>query len=489
MNAQSPGIAAAIKTPPRRGALRALWYDRPLRLQLLVIFVLIDLAAVLVAGSVTILRARAQTRVEISASMRLAELLVRDAVRLAQQQAGAEQFLDALPAQLRSLRHVRIAVKDKAGAVIAVPSAAASHGERTPAPKWFAALVASPTTTHTVAVTANGAAIGDVEISGEPADEIAEVWDNAIALGAVALLLNGAMIAILYLVFGRVLDPLNVLARGLSDLEHQAYGVRLPQPQTRELAALAKHFNALSSALETARAENQRLNRRLITAQDDERRRTALELHDEVGPCLFGLKAHAASIASAGGELAEQARQSLSERSRDMLAIIEHLQAINRSMLDRLRPMALGHVPLGELVDQLVHERARQHPQIAFSFKAEKLARGYADSIELTIYRCTQESLTNAIRHARAKHVSIELCGVDSETELKLDVRDDGCGIPADTPPGFGIRGMQQRVEGLGGRYSVDSVAGRGTCVRITIPLADPRSAAAHPAELLPEGA
>jgi two-component system sensor histidine kinase UhpB len=158
-------------------------------------------------------------------------------------------------------------------------------------------------------------------------------------------------------------------------------------------------------------------------------------------------------------------------------------------MLDRLRPMALGHVPLGELVGQLVHERARQHPQIAFSLKADRLARGYADSIELTIYRCIQESLTNVIRHAQAKHVIVELCGVDSETELKLAVSDDGCGIAAGTPPGFGIRGMQERVEGLGGRYSVESVAGRGTCVRITIPLVERRSAAAHPGGLLPESA
>jgi two-component system sensor histidine kinase UhpB len=270
-----------------------------------------------------------------------------------------------------------------------------------------------------------------------------------------------------------------VLANGLSDLERQTYSVRLPQPQARELSAIAEHFNALALALEAVRGENLRLNRRLITAQDDERRRTALELHDEVGPCLFGLRANASSIASAAQSLPDQARLSVAERLRDILAIIEHLQAINRSMLDRLRPMALGHVPLKDMLAQLVSERAREHPQIAFSMAAGDLPRGYGDSIDLTIYRCIQESLTNAIRHAAAKHVTVTLDHLDNRASLALTVIDDGRGMSRPMPAGFGTRGMMERVQGLGGRYSVESAPGRGTTVRITIPLAECVAAAA----------
>jgi two-component system, NarL family, sensor histidine kinase UhpB len=333
-----------------------------------------------------------------------------------------------------------------------------------------------------VPVIAAGRKVGQVEIIGEPADEVAEIWQNLVAMAGVALVLNLAMIGILYVLFGRVLDPLNALAAGLSDLEQQNYGVRLPRPRARELARIAGQFNALARALETARMENRQLTRRLITAQDDERRRTALDLHDEVGPCLFGLNAYASSIASAASELPDQARHILLEGSREILAIIQHLQAINRSMLERLRPMALRHVPLAEIVAQLVQERAHQHQGTAFDFKAGTLSRSYGDSIDLTIYRCIQESLTNVARHAQAKRVTVELCDDAGPALLELTIRDDGRGIAPGTPRGFGIRGMRERVEGLGGNYRIASEAGRGTCVHISIPTGQPQRGATETA-------
>jgi two-component system, NarL family, sensor histidine kinase UhpB len=100
----------------------------------------------------------------------------------------------------------------------------------------------------------------------------------------------------------------------------------------------------------------------------------------------------------------------------------------------------------------------------------------YGDSVDLTVYRCIQEGMTNAIRHARPKAVSIALGCNGAKDLLALTVTDDGCGMSLGTPPGLGIRGMQERVEGLGGRYVIESEPGRGTCVRITVPLAEPQN-------------
>ena len=104
-----------------------------------------------------------------------------------------------------------------------------------------------------------------------------------------------------------------------------------------------------------------------------------------------------------------------------------------------------------------------------------KIMRGYGDSIDLTVYRCVQESLTNVIKHAQATHVGVALGeaagGEQGASQLALTVRDDGRGIDPTTPPGFGLSGMQERVHALGGAYKVDSGRGRGTCVQIAIPL------------------
>lgn len=466
---------------PPGSLAHALWYARSVRTQLLIVFVMIDVIAALVAGAVIILNARTASRVEMAASMELTRLLIGEAVGLMGQEVPAERFLTDLSSQLRLVRHVRIGVKNAAGEPLAVPGTTTSRtDERAVAPRWFAALIASPVESQSVPVVVNGQRIGIVEIVPEPRDEITEVWESTVALAWVALPVNVAVVALLYVLFGRVLDPLNELAGGLADLEQRKFRVRLPRPQACELKAITDRFNALAEALETARAENLRLNERLITAQDDERRRTALELHDEVGPSLFGLKANIGSIDTLAGQFSDPAGRKLAERVRDLQAIVEHLQVVNRGMLNRLRPMALGHVPLRDLLTELVAERGRQSGEIVFAFGAEGIAPGYGDSIDLTIYRCIQEGLTNAIRHAQAKRVEVVLAeksgGVDRQSEdslaeLKLTIRDDGRGIAPGTPMGFGMRGMQERVQGLGGSYTIGAADGGGTVVEIAIPL------------------
>ena len=116
---RAPGDIA-VRSPARwrPRILNALWFGRSVRAQLLIVFIMIEAIAALVAGGVTIFKAGAATRIEIAASMRLAELMVSEAVQLIQQGIPAEQLLRTLPVQLRSVRHVRIGVRDAAGVAI-----------------------------------------------------------------------------------------------------------------------------------------------------------------------------------------------------------------------------------------------------------------------------------------------------------------------------------------------------------------------------------
>src|SRR5215510_5303068 len=469
----APGKGAMTTASMLARAPRGLWYGRSVRAQLLIMFVEIGFTAALVAAGVTILQARKSTRLEVAASLRMAEILVGETADLLQQQVPAEQFLLNLPSQLRFVRHLRVSVRDASGLPVTLPGPVAHDDERAPAPAWFVALVAPAVATREVPIVINGQHIGSVLLAGEPRDEIAEVWENMVDFAIVCLLVGLTAIAALYVLLGRVLDPLTALSAGLADLERRNYRVRLARPGALELAAITDRFNALAEALAALRAENVRLNHRLITAQDDERRRTALELHDEVGPSLFGLKANATSIAGAASTAGADLR-ALRDRASDMLAIIEHLQAVNRNMLNRLRPMALGHVPLADLVSEIVRERKRQHPDMSFSFMAGKLLPSYGDSSDLTIYRCVQEGLTNVIRHARAKRVEIALAEAEADRApiLELVMRDDGCGLDPAPRLGRGLLGMQERAQALAGSCTIDGAGGRGTTLRVAIPLA-----------------
>jgi two-component system sensor histidine kinase UhpB len=481
-------------------AANALWFGRSLRTQIVIVFIALSMAAAAVAGGTIIFKAGVSTRIEIAASMRLADLMVNEAVQLIQQGIPAEPFLRRLPGQMRYVRHVRVEVRDAAGQPLADPPLqrpeALLEAGPAAAPAWFAMLIGPPVERHEVAVTVDGRNLGTVEIISEPGDEIAEVWGNTLALAAVAVMTVLAIIAILYLVLGRVLDPLTSLGAGLRGLERRDYKVRLRRPKVLEFAAIVDRFNALAGALDAVRTENLALNRRLITAQDDERRRTALELHDEVGPSLFGLKANVASIAKAAAGLPDAAAATVAQRVQDLTAIVDHLQGVNRGMLNRLRPMALGNLPLADIIAGLVRDRAREHPHIVFTHDIGMLDRSYDDTVDLTVYRCVQESLTNAIRHANAKSVEVTLAaGGDGDASsqagrgesLILTVRDDGIGIPAGRTPGFGLRGMQERVQALGGEFAVEAGGGQtgtgGACVRIIIPLPPRPAGSAQPGD------
>ena len=459
--------------------LIGLWQRQSLRGQLLTIVIAIQFAAGLLAGGVIVVKARSSARIEVEASFRLAAPLVERSVRLIREDRPAATILASLPLHLQSLRHVRIFVFDTTGNPVVPAARQADDGEfheRAPAPAWFRALISSSGSSRKFPVVARGETIGSVLVASDPDDEIDEVWEDAVALGMVGLLFNAIVLAVLYVLFGRALAPVAGFARALSDLERRDYDVRLPLPGAREFAALTARFNALAEALTAARARNLALSRRLITAEDDERRRTALELHDEVGPCLFGLRAAAASLTGLDDR---SAATKASARARDMLEIIEHLQVVNRNLLNRLRPMALGHVPLSDLLGQILRDRKREHPHLIFTLQAPRLAAGYGDEVDLTVYRCVQESLTNAIRHGLPRSVKVTLSESEvppaaggSRGGLALRIEDDGTGFSGATVWGFGLRGMSERVIALGGTFSIGRHAGGGTVVCVTIPLA-----------------
>lgn len=298
------------------------------------------------------------------------------------------------------------------------------------------------------------------------------------------------VLAILYVVLGRVLDPLANLSKGLLNLEDGHYATRLEPSKVKELGVITDRFNTLASALDIARDENSKLYRQLITLQEEERREIAHELHDEAGPCLFGITANATSIRRIAEPLPKDRASEISQRVGEILSIADRLKGMNRALIKKLRPGPLGRVKLGELIDELTVGFQRSHPDTQILLNLGKLGKSYGEPIDLTVYRCIQEGIANAIQHGEPKAVTIDLAeGPPSSakgqqqttTELHLTIADDGKGIAPSTPKGFGLATMTERVRSLGGSCVIESAPSKGTTIRVEIPVSESKKRAGAP--------
>jgi len=206
-----------------------------------------------------------------------------------------------------------------------------------------------------------------------------------------------------------------------------------------------------------------RLIEQVMTAQDDERRRIARELHDETGQSLTALLVGLRTIE--GSKTAEQAVQ-LAQRLRETTA--QTLIDVGR-LWRGLHPGVLDDVGLSAAVTRHAEEFAQAH-QIVVNVQTEGLdADGLSPLLGATVYRVLQEALTNVARHARAQRVHVRLRRGANAVELR--VQDDGAGFTPGKSGRLGLRGMRERAALLGGSVDVESKAGSGTTITARIPV------------------
>ena len=465
---------------------RQWWNDLPVRWQLMISISIISVSAVLLSVALAVYDARGRVEVEVNASMELSRQLVNDLVKRLAADKHIDDLRKVMPEQLKYVRHSRILITDEQGDLVQIaPDEQAErhlfeHPER--APQWFTNLVGPSVGTREIRVMMGDNQMGTIHIVGEPRDELGEVWEEVSRRAVIWLAITAMMLALLYIVLGRLLNPLVNLAGGMQELEDGRYGTRLAEPRVRELAVIASRFNTLAEALEKARAENSRLYGHVVEVQEDERRQVANELHDEAGPCLFGITANVSSIGRLADQMPETQGAQVKQRVGEIHTITERLKTINRDLLRRLRPVELGRIPLAELIDSLVAGFGRRHPEVTFSVAIGSLAHSYGEAVDLTLFRCVQEALTNAMRHGKATRMSIDIREEQGapngsqapSSKVRLTIRDNGAGIAPGASMGIGMTAMRERVGGLGGTASIDSAPGQGTTVSMVVPL-DPR--------------
>jgi two-component system sensor histidine kinase UhpB len=431
------------------------------RLSLLLVLVL---GAGLAAGlGALVMHAGARIGAESDAAVRLARELVETKAPQLSNAADSKAELDRLFADVRRLRHVRIA---QAGAPQAVVREAS-------APQWFSALV-MPAPAESRIVTP----VATIVVSSNPLDEIDEVWQELVwlSMGAIALALVALALGSLGLT--RALRPIAAVVDSLSQLEGGDYEIRLDPQGPPEFINIAERINALSTTLQRLETDNRALVQRMIGVQEQERRDIARDLHDEIGPFLFTARASIGALARKAATHRVDPAQLAADCAR-IDTQIAALQEINRRILGRLRPPALEEMGLTDALAALASGWRAAHPEIDLRLSSETAPEGLDDSVALVAYRVVQEGLTNAYRHAAASRIDVRIDEIDDA--LRVIVQDNGAGPGLSALEGvrrglgLGLRGMEERVAALGGALRVERPAGGG--VRLVAIIPAPRRA------------
>lgn len=222
-----------------------------------------------------------------------------------------------------------------------------------------------------------------------------------------------------------------------------------------------------ATAVATAQIAAAELGRQRLAATEDERRRWARELHDETLQSLAGLRIGLAAAHRAGNP--ETLKDAVGEA---IIALEEGISNL-RTLVSDLRPGALDELGLEAAVHALCDRAGRHGLQIDcaldLAYEHGRTPTRPTAELETTIYRISQEALTNAAKHGHAQRAVVEIA--ENQTTIELTVRDDGAGFdPTGSTAGFGLLGMRERVGLLGGTVRVQSAVGEGTCVTARFP-------------------
>ena len=443
-----------------------------LRHKINLIFGVISMLVLGLLVMVQIQSARTSVREEIEASNRIAAQLLGRITWL-----SAMGGLDQLGGFLQETGRVRaneIRLQDQTGRQIyASPPSTYKAGRD--APDWYEALV-TPHLPATTIVLAGG----KLTVTPNPTRSVLDAWDDLKRIVLVEALLLLVADLLVFVIVGRWLAPLDRIQNGLRAIERGEHAIRLPPLAGREAGELGRTFNRMAQAVEEnmqvrqtsadvqARLTAQREFTTLLHQRiEEERAALARELHDELGQSLTAIRSIAKSLMQQPA-----IRDGTSQRCVQMLfdTAGSTADALHR-MIPRLRPIQLDGMRLADALRDLITELQLACPALDITFRTDHDMPALSEPIEIALYRIVQEALTNVIRHAGARHALVWLRRYGDD--LCLSIGDDGKGGPATLIRAghYGVRGMQERAESLGGTLRFQPGEPGGLLVELTIPM------------------
>jgi two-component system sensor histidine kinase UhpB len=363
-------------------------------------------------------------------------------------------------------RHIAASLFDADGRPMSV-SVPSLPPERVPA--WFVSLVSGAPARQRIELPPGTYRARTVLLEGDPRNEALEAWTSLRDTVAVILALSLSAGLLAWWSTGRALRPLTSLAEALQGVGEGEYAARLEGRGPPEIRLLADAFNRMAGELGHARERNRLLHRQLLTLQETERAEIARDLHDDIGPLLFAITVDAATAENGA---IRQDRAGTLEAAQGIRASVQQAHARIRAIINRLRPVGLAEFGIESAVENLADFWRRRHPEVRFSLDLDHPHAAAGELVDVTAYRVIQEAVSNALQHGRPSHVTVTL-KPESEpcTALLLTIADDGRG-GASVTPGFGLTGMRDRIEAVGGSLTVTASQGQGFRVAASLPLA-----------------
>lgn len=294
--------------------------------------------------------------------------------------------------------------------------------------------------------------------------------------------------------------PIRELGKGTEAVSAGDLSLRLPVKGQDEFAQVTARFNRMVAELESTTVSKNRLeeshhelqqinarlqkeiadreraeeglkalSRKLLKAQENERRRIAGELHNEIGQALSAVKVNIETLRL------RPKKTSQAQRLEDAISVVDDtLQRVRSLSLD-LRPSLLDDLGLVSALRWHIDQQA-QRAGFSARFISDPITAELDPDVNVAGFRIVQEALTNVVRHAGAQHVTVTL--QQREEELGISIRDDGAGFHVNKSrkdavlgTSMGLLDMQERAELVGGQLEIHSTPGRGTEVLVRLPL------------------
>ena len=438
-----------------------------LKFRIVVIVTIILLINFAAAGFFMVKNARQALIAEMESSTQLAKGLLINALPTLRFSNDLGLRLTMIVDSVRDTRHIRAWFEDMHGQPL-IGREKESEGfiNKPDAPNWFIKLMEPESVAFRRLITKGSKSYGYLVVEADPSDEVTEVWRDVQVLFWLGSFFLVLIVGLVYVALRQGLRPLEELADALAKLEKGDFTTRVETSVVKELNPIQNRFNHMAKVLEKTLEENHSLASNILTVQEEERRDLARELHDELGPCLFGICVDLADIDRIAGE---HLLGDIQKKVGSVKVITNQIQSLIRKMLSRLRPMTLDDLGLYDALRDMIHNWRDRQPEIDWEWDFVGDYRDLPDTIQVTVYRIVQECTTNCVRHANACHVKVDVKR-DAQS-LKVSVTDDGKGLSVDGVSGFGLIGMRERVSALGGRIAFDTEEGLGLQVRVLIPL------------------